>query len=234
MSLSKAPKIIWNQQDEEFVLSGYTKFSPRVIDLYYQSLKTGTRIRISPDQVEKSYFRDKPIPKQDPILQGRYECVAAALAIALGEKLFTVKRQMGKLLWRNDDSGVSDELMRATARSLGRDLVEIPMNEVTPSLGPSILTVKSLNVSGYSHAITWNGQELLDPNTHYVGRHYWGADWTPDMIGATCCHLLMDHVLSEAETKQYEDFLKEGNAKIIKKIEQEILLALPKYPTLEV
>lgn len=234
MTHSKAPKIIWDKHDREFCLTGFTKSSATLVTLHYQEIETGLKKDLYPSLVETQYFRDKPSPQQDPILQGKYECAPAALAMALGEKLFHVKRQMGKLNWRNDDSGVDDDLLRATARAMGRDLVEIPMSEVSPLLGPCILTVKSLNVKGYSHAIAWNGKELLDPNTHYSGRHYWGSDWTLDMIEAKCCHLLLDHPLSEEEYNKYIQFLKDGNERKIEKIKQDVLIALQKPSVLDV
>jgi hypothetical protein len=223
-----APQLIWDETGEEYLLAGFSKPSPLTILLDYQqaSGQMQAKMTLQPHQVETQFHREKPTPQQNPILQGKYECAPAALAMAMGEKLFTVKRQMGKLLWRNDDAGVGDELLRATARSLGRDLVEIPLSEVSPNLGPCILTVKSLNVKGYSHAVAWTGKELLDPNTHYLGRHYWGADWGPDMIGAKACHLLLNKPLSNAEHNEYVKVLKERNDQQIKEIKQQVLLAL--------
>ena len=231
---SKAPQIIWSQNDDEYLLAGFTKYTPQLISLHYKSIENGSNIHITPAMVEQNFLRDKPVPKQSPILQGKYECAPAALAMALGEKLFTVKRQMGKLHWRNDDAGVNDDLLRATARAMGRDLVEIPMNEVSPLLGPCILTVKSLNIARYTHAVAWTGKELLDPNTHYEGRRYWGADWSPDMIEAKCCHLLLDKPLSEEEYNKYLQFLKEGNEKEIPQVKQEVLLNFQKTNILDV
>lgn len=232
---SKAPQIIWSKEnDKEYYLSGFTKFSPLSISLHYQEIGEDKKMNLSPHMVESEFLREKPRAKQNPILQGKYECAPAALAMALGERLFTVKRQMGKLNWRNDDAGVNNTLMRATARAMGRDLVEIPLNELSPILGPCILTIKSLNVPKYSHAIAWTGKELLDSNTNYSGRNYWGIDWSPDMIGAKCCHLLLERPLSEEENNQYIQFLKDGNEKKVTQIKQNNLVILPQIKNLEV
>lgn len=226
MSKPKAPLLIWDESGEEYLLHRITQKSPRETYVAYQHTESQVKLALSPHQVETQFFREKPIAQQDPILQGKYECAPAALAMALGEKLFTVKRQMGKLLWRNDDAGVSDALMRQTARAMGRDLVEIPLSDVSSNLGPAILTVKSLNVKGYSHAVAWTGKELLDPNTHYQGRYYWGVDWSPELIEAKCCHLLLDKPLSEEENREYVNYLKEKEQRQIQEVKEAVISAL--------
>lgn len=210
MSLdSKAPKTIWNEHNVHFSLLGFFKKSPTNIILQYQSLYDGKIINLTPEQIERLYFRDKPLSNQNIIQQGKYECAPAALAMALNESLFMVKRHMAKFNWRNDDAGVNDELLRNTARSMGRDLIEFDISSLSSSPSPCLLMVKSLNVEGYTHAVTWNGQELLDPNTNYPGRYYWGTDWSPDMIGANTYFSLLDKPLSQTDNQQYIDFIKE-------------------------
>jgi hypothetical protein len=182
---------------------------------------------MAPHLVETNFTRKgRPEPESTIVVQGRYECAAASLAMLLGEKLFFVKRAMGKMNWRNDDSGAHDEVMIGAARLLGRDLIKLNAKEVNKGIGPCSVTVPSINIKGMFHAVTWNGKEILDPNWGREGRKFWGTEWAPWTMKARGALVLLDRVLTQAERDELDKAMRQREEKEIHAIKMEVLKAL--------
>lgn len=184
---------------------------------------------IKPSQVETDFTRTgRPEPTQKIIRQGKWECAPASLAMLLGEKLFTVKRAMGKYGWKNDDSGASTKITIEAARYLGRDLINIERNEIEKDMGPCLVSVNSLNVEGYSHSVTWTGKEILDPNCGYEGRKWWGPEWSPWTMNAFHCLVLLEGTLSNSERKEYDEYLEKRRLEQLMAVKQAVIDQLNK------
>lgn len=222
----KAPKFIIDPQAQlKLTLTNVVKSNGKTF-LTYQ---VDSRIFVlSPREVELNFYREKPPTITPVITQGKYECAASALAMLLDEKLFTVKRAMAKFHWRNDDSGANDEVLLGAARELGYDLIDFNPKKLHYLSGPCLLTVPSLNVKKMNHAVTWTGSELLDPNTHYPNRNFWGADWSPDLIEAVGCLKLLPQTLSSSERQEYDHFRKTQETTKINSIREQVLAAINK------
>jgi len=202
-----APKHLISASGSEWSLKGV--LLEKEIKLEYGLKDTKASVEINPVDVETDWTRKgRPEPKSEIIVQGKYECAAASLAMLLGEKLFTVKRAMGKVGWTNSDRGASDRVMTEAARYLGRDLLYVTDDMLTADMGPASLTIKSLNVKGMSHAVTWNGKETLDPNWGRAGRIFWGCEWNPKTIGARGAMVLLDKPLSLDQRARQDKVLK--------------------------
>lgn len=175
--------------------------------LEYKLKETKVSVAITAVDVETDWTRKgRPEPTREIIVQGKYECAAASLAMLLGEKLFTVKRAMGKAGWRNDDRGAGDQVMMEAARYLGRDLLKIGKYQFGEISGSASLTLPSLNIKGMYHAVTWTGEEILDPNWGREGRVFWGCEWNPQTIGARSGMLLLDKNLTDEQRKRQDKF----------------------------
>lgn len=118
------------------------------------------------------------------VIQGKYECAAAALAMLLDKELFFVKRAMGKAGWRNDDSGASDKIMAEAAYHFGYVIKRVRPEKVIETGTPCILTVPSLNYEGRWHAVAWDGKRILDPNNGRPARNFWPIETDPKTMGA--------------------------------------------------
>lgn len=197
--------------------------------LKYTLEKTNFHLDMAPYQVETIFERgDRPEPTTNIVVQGRYECAAASLAMLLGEKLFFVKRAMGKMGWRNDDRGAGDDIMIGAARLLGRDLIKINRSEIRADMGPASITLPSLNIKGMYHAVTWTGKEILDPNWGREGRKFWGCEWNPKMMQARGALLLLDGNMTDAERAEYDEAVRARNEKEIQAIKAAVWAALMK------
>lgn len=203
----RAPKQIVTENGTIFTLSDYNKNEKA--SLTYRINGECHGIALIPSFVETEFTRiNRPEPQSNIIIQGKWECAATSLAMLLDEKLFFVKRAMGKLNWRNDNNGASDKVIIETARNLGRDLININSKEITEDLGPCSVTVKSLNVKGICHAVTWNGKEILDPNWGKNGRKWWGCEWAPWTMSARSALVLLDRNLSISERKELDEMVR--------------------------
>lgn len=205
MKLVGAPLQIVSASGSEWKLVGVDRCNNAPLE--YKLKDVNVSVDITPVDVETDWSRKgRPEPMSEIIVQGRYECAAAALAMLLGEKLFTVKRAMGKAGWRNDDSGANDRVMMDAARYLGRDLLKIQKYQFEANMGPATLTLPSLNIKGMYHAVTWNGDEILDPNWGREGRMFWGCEWNPVTIGARSAMILLPKSLTEEQRKRQNKF----------------------------
>lgn len=171
----------------------------------------------------------RPEPKGSIVVQGRYECAAAALAMVLGEKLFHVKRAMGKIGWRNDDAGAGDDVMIGAARLLGRDMVKINKVEIwkmMDKLPPCTVTIDSLNIKNMCHAVAWTGEEILDPNWGREGRKFWGCEWAPWTMNARSALVLLDKNLTQAEREEYDESVRSREWAVVQQIRKDVIAAL--------
>lgn len=168
-----------------------------------------------PHEIVRNFQFDHVEPKK-MIRQGKYECAAASLALLLGHTLFNVKRVMGQNGWRNDDKGTNDKIMRATARDFGRDLVRVGPKVIgclKDKLPPCSVTVRSLNVEGMGHALTWIDGDIVDPNYGDLKRKFWGADWAPWTVDAHSALVLADAPLTEDQEHELKCIKKNGTVK---------------------
>jgi hypothetical protein len=107
------------------------------------------------------------------VRQGRWDCVAASLAMLTGHSRHTVAQSMAAHGWRNDGSGCSHALERAAARDLGFDLIPLPRRAISilgRDLPDGSATSLSLNYPGLGHSMAWRGGRLWDPNAGRAGR----------------------------------------------------------------
>lgn len=220
------PQHIISASGSEWIILGLDKDGKKSIE--YQLKGTKVSVAVTPGEVEIDWTRKgRPEPKSAITVQGKYECAAASLAMLLGEKLFTVKRAMGKFGWSNDDRGASSLVMIEAARYLGRDLLEIGKYQIEPDMGPASLTLPSLNVEGMSHALTWNGTEILDPNWGREGRIFWGCEWNPKTLGATHALILLSKNLTdEQRVRQNKAHRKNRSLADIRKFSEQIMKEL--------
>lgn len=180
---------------------------PKETPLEYKLKDASASIGVSAVDVETDWTRKgRPDPKSAIIVQGKYECAAASLAMLLGESLFSVKRAMGKAGWRNDDRGAGDQIMIEAARYLGRDILKIGRYQFDEITGPASVTLPSLNIKGMYHAVTWTGEEILDPNWGREGRKFWGCEWNPQTIGARSALILLPNNMTEDQRKRQDKF----------------------------
>lgn len=197
------------------------------ISLEYTLVGEKAGMVISPANVEIEFTRGgRPEPQSNIIVQGKWECAAASLAMLLDVKLFHAKRAMGQIGWRNDDKGASDKQIIAAGRLLGRDLISIKRTDIKPGIGPCSVTVKSLNVKNMCHAITWNGKEMLDPNWGRESRKFYGCEWAPWTLQTRGALVLLNKNLTDAERAEYDEAVRTKDAKELKAIRADILKAL--------
>jgi hypothetical protein len=222
--MTKAPEIIFDG-NKKIILSSITK-EENLVALCYQTEDKYTSILLRPFMVEKNYQRNKVKPSQNIIPQGRYECAASALAMLVDEKLFHVKRALSKFGWGNDDKGASDEMIIQAGRSLGFDFIELEAKEVSNKTGPTLLTLKSLNMNKMNHALAWTGKEILDPNFNNPERYSWGCEWSPDSLEFLGGLKLLTYNLSPSERKDYDQLRKQKSVEKIDKLKEAIVLQL--------
>lgn len=224
----RAPQIIVTDSGNKWLLKEYCR-DYRQSPLVYTTEDINCGMMIPQHKVELEFTREgRPEPKSSVITQGKYECAAASLAMLLGENLFNTKRAMGRFGWCNDDRGAGNKVMTEAARFLGRDLIEVVGKEITASIGPCSLTLPSLNVKGMYHAITWNGEEILDPNYGRSDRKFWGPEWGPETIGARRALVLLDKNLTNGERAEYDEAVRSRDEKEINAIKDAVFAALNK------
>jgi hypothetical protein len=225
LSKLRVPKVLRSFSGSKWVICDYEP--EERASLAYKMEDSRGAMMIEPSAVELEFSRVGRNPPDTKItVQGRYECAAASLAMLLDEKLFFVKRAMGKVGWRNDDSGAGDEVMIQAARLLGRDLISLNRKDIKEGIGPCTVTVPSLNIPGMSHSVTWNGEEILDPNWGRPGRKFWGTEWAPWTMKPQGALYLLNRVLSESERKQVDEITKSKNEAEIHALKLEVLAAM--------
>lgn len=231
LSNLRVPKVLHSYSGSKWVIADYEK--EYKYGLCYKKFDEDAQrarpaaIILSPYEVELEFTRKHRNPPDAKIMvQGKYECAAASLAMLLDEKLFFVKRAMGKVGWRNDDSGANDDVMIQAARLLGRDLISLNAKDIKEGIGPCTVTVPSLNIPGMSHSVTWNGKEILDPNWGRPGRKFWGTEWAPWTMNPQGAMYLMNRVLSESERKQVDEITKSRDENEIHALKLEVLNAI--------
>src|SRR5690606_8740769 len=180
----------------------------------------------SPFVLEKMFGPyGRPEPETKVVQQGKWECYPAAVANMIGEKLFHVKRAFAAAGWRNDDGGAIDDHAIKALELLG---LHPYITNVTPtSRQRCVLFMPSLNVKGKSHAIAYNGKQMIDPNWGYQGRKWWGTEWTPKTIGAKR-FLVLAKSRSDADWMRHCDKIIRENE--IKEIKRQIAASLNEKP----
>jgi hypothetical protein len=186
----------------------------------YQEPFGGPCAVLTPQQIEACEFGNRPKePGQGVVLQGKYECAAAAMAMLTGHTLFQVKRAMGRAGWRNDNRGASFRVCRAAAQALGFELIYLNKKgvyELLEEMPPALITVPSLNIKGAAHAVTWTGEEILDPNLGYIGRKTYGPEWAPWTVGATGAEVLL-RPMSKIDYQDLRTVLMRGEPKEVRR-----------------
>jgi len=130
---------------------------------------------VNSHMVESKFNRKFKDAQADIIEQGRWECGAASLAMLLGESLWSVKRALAKVGWNNDDRGVTSDKLVLAGLNLG---YQLKITENVKDDEPCLVSVPSLNVANRTHAVCWNGQELLDPNIYNEKRKHYSPEWS--------------------------------------------------------
>ncbi len=175
--------------------------------------ETGETITINPWKVARNFsYYKAPMPKEC-LLQGKYDCAAASLAVLLGHTLFQVKGVMGAHGWRNDRSGSTDKILRETARAFGHDLVFCGRRSILAMLDkipPAMITIRSLNYAKGAHGVAWHDGQLIDPNYGSATRKFWGPEWAPWTVDAYSALVVSKRVLSDADHKEIEGIRKHG------------------------
>lgn len=176
--LYRAPQTIFSN-NKEFTLKRANDF--KVLHNYtestHSSIETArpTGLMLTSYQIESEFKREFIHPQGSVITQGRWECAPASLAMLLGESLWTVKRALAKIEWNNDDRGTTPQMCLTAAKNLGYNLIftkDVNDNE------PCLITVCSLNMKDKTHAVFWNGSEILDPNLYNTHRKHYSPEWT--------------------------------------------------------
>lgn len=225
MSNVRVPRRITDLGGVEWLF--WRKSGSDKIPLSYRLPKWKGCVNLTPHMIETMFTRDgRPEPQSNIVMQGRYECAAASLAMLLGENIFHVKRAMGRNGWRNDDAGASDKIMIEAARMFNRDLIKVYGSEINSKIGPCSVTVRSMNVKGMFHAVTWNGKEILDPNWGREGRKFWGCEWAPWTMQPRGALVLLNRQLSNAERAEYDEAVRAREEKEVAAIKKAVFAAL--------
>lgn len=226
METKHVPLVLIDKYGEEWTYSHSQQDKPYV-HIYKMPGERQTGAMMYPWMIEEDFTRKgRPEPKSEIVVQGKYECAAASLSMLLGEKLFNVKRAMGKVGWRNDDKGASDKVMIEASRLLGRDLIRISRKDMKEGIGPCSVTLSSLNIKSACHAITWNGKEILDPNWGRPGRKFWGCEWAPWTLMNRGGLLLLDKNLTNAERAEYDEAVRAREQDEIEAIKSSLIKVL--------
>lgn len=137
---------------------------------------------INSHKAELDFSRPITEPKGKVVTQGQWECAPASLAMLLNVPLKEVLKALYFCGWENSEIGTSfEELNVATNLILNKSLASVRDYEVKFET-PSILNVPSLNILGRSHALYWDGSEILDPNFGLDGRKHYSPSWAVDTI----------------------------------------------------
>ena len=131
-------------------------------------------------KIEEKFKRDIVEPKSNQLItQGTWECAAASLSMLINIPFKDVKDCLTSLGWQNDEEGLGiDSMTVATKILINKTLTSSFEN----FYDPSILTVPSINLKGRSHAVFWDGKELLDPQFHNENKKHYSPLWTPDTL----------------------------------------------------
>lgn len=206
---------------DDFILSEIDHSSKGVKLTYRLKEYKNATIVLEPYAVVKMFETAIPAPQQTVVRQGKFECAAAALAQALGEELFWVKRAMGKHHWRNDDRGASHEVMQLAAQEFGKDLIvggRKMISALEEDFPTCCVSVPSVNVSGMGHAVSWVNGEILDPNFGDPNRKFWGPNWAPWTMNATSIDVVAKRVLSLAEHRELKELRNRASKEEIKEV----------------
>lgn len=205
--MGHVPKTIYDDKGKKWDLIKHDPTSK--YSLTYVREDMPCALVMPPSLVEVDFTRKgRPEVNSEIVVQGKWECAAASLAMLLGESLFSTRRAMGKAGWRNDDRGCHDQIIIDGARFLGRDLIKLERHEITKKIGPCSLHVSSINVKGMGHALTWNGKEMLDPNWGRPGRRFWGCEWAPWTVNAWSALVMLDFNLSQKERELHDKMMR--------------------------
>lgn len=197
--MDRVPQRIVDDEDGmELVLTGVS-YEDQLLT-YAHSGHRDVAIKMTPGIVVKEFIIESRRPEGELILQGKYECAAAALAMILGHSLFQVKRAMGMHGWCNDDGGAGDEVLQKAAREFGRDLIyggKRTIRAMGSDMPDAMVSVRSVNVPKMGHGVAWLNGEILDPNFGSLTRKFWGAEWAPWTMGASNVMILAKEPLSD-------------------------------------
>lgn len=215
--------------DNEFGEWKFKDHDPKRETFTYRSSSLSCGVVVKAHQIETNFSKkERPQPKAPIIQQGKYECAAAALAMLLGESLFHTKRAMAKMQWRNDNTGANTKVSMGAARILGYDLLPVEKTDIDSNTGKCIVHLSSLNVKGMGHAVTWTGEEILDPNWDKPQRFFWGTEWAPWTLPNNGGLILLPFTLSNQERNELDLYLKKQEEESILEIKKNILLELNK------
>lgn len=212
----EVPHTLYDAEGNKWTLKHYD-FDRVMLSYFREDMECGLTLR--PSEVETEFTRKgRPESKFEIVQQGKYECAAAALAMLLGESLFTVKRAMGKANWRNDNRGASNQVIIDAARYLGADLLHLQGHEIMDNIGPCELHLPSLNMKGMGHGVTWNGKQILDPQWGREGKKFWGTEWHPSTMGAWSALELLSFNLSKDERCLHDRLMRKREDDKLEKI----------------
>lgn len=131
-------------------------------------------------ELELNYKRSFTEPFSQKIVeQGRWECAPASLAMLINEPLRTIKKELVKLGWNNDDYGCGSKMILEVAKKLGHNLI---LTSNVFYFEKCFISVPSVNMKDKSHALCWNGEEILDPNLYNEKRKHYSPEWTLNSI----------------------------------------------------
>lgn len=216
-----APKVIYSSPDKQHSLTlSEIGIGGKDTTMVYQDSIVGSRYHLTAYDIETSFYYDRQKP-ENLIVQGKYECAAAALAVLLGESLFAVKRAMGRHGWCNDMRGACEKVLRGAARDFGRDLIWTNKKGLIGCLNDlpdCMVTVPSLNYKGSFHGVSWSNGQIVDPNYGREGRNIYGPDWAPWTIGARGISVLTKEPISECLYRQIRGANRLGTADDLRKV----------------
>lgn len=176
---ASAPSVIFCDDDKQYSLKETLSYKQSHLYQGSELIDPMSKIKCSflanSHLVESKFKRPFKSPNAKIIEQGRWECGAASLAMLLGESLWNVKRSLAKVGWNNDDRGVTSKLLVQAGYNLGYNLI---ISENVKDNEPCVAIVPSLNVIKKTHAVCWNGLELLDPNVYNSKRRHYSPDWS--------------------------------------------------------
>lgn len=132
------------------------------------------------NRIEVEFKRDIVVPKtQEIVTQGTYECAAAAYSMLAKIPLEEVIKCLYALGWKNDQNGIGTELLeKASKVLLNKDLIY----DHSSSNDPCMIIVPSLNLKGNSHALYWNGEEMIDPQFYNQNKLHYSPLWNLNSI----------------------------------------------------
>ena len=172
--------MIQDKQGDPWTIVGYRPSQRAYVYELDRSLN-GKLITLNSWEIEKNYAIPGKTPPKYPqkIMQGKWDCGPSAMAMFLGANVNAVKKECGKIGWRNDDAGISKECLINCAKSFRVRLLEV--SEISDKV-PQLIFLDSLNIQGMAHLLYWNGSELIDSNAGIEGRNWWSPNWKPSEL----------------------------------------------------